>query len=161
SLFSRFRAGYGWALARVTRGRWLLVPADLIAAVLAIWLVGGSLGRGGFPTRAAGQIQVRPAPPRATSPGPNGERAHQPLEAIKAMVGPDKVDISLGYVGVVPPSYPINSVYLWMGGPEEAVLRVALKRGSGIRVEELKHRLRAELPKRLGGWLRREWEAKG
>jgi hypothetical protein len=34
---------------------------------------------------------------------------------------------ALGYVSVVPPSYPINSVYLWMGGPEEAVPSRAVK----------------------------------
>ena len=43
----------------------------------------------------------------------------------------------LGYVGVVPPSYPINSVYLWMGGPKKAVMRVSLKPAS-VRIEELK-----------------------
>jgi multidrug efflux pump subunit AcrB len=161
SLFGRFRAGYGWVLAQVTRGRWLLVPAYLVAAALAIWLVGGSLGREIFPTVDAGQFQLRLRAPVGTRIERTEELTVQALEAIKDMVGPDQVDISLGYVGVVPPSYPINSVYLWMGGPEEAVLRVALKPGSGIRVEELKHRLRAELPQRLGSWLRQRWQSDG
>src|SRR5260370_683010 len=41
-----------------------------------------------------------------------------------------------------------------MSGPEEAVLRVALKPGSGIRVEELKQALREELLPHLEDWLR-------
>jgi multidrug efflux pump subunit AcrB len=49
----------------------------------------------------------------------------------------------------VPGSYPINNVYLWTGGPEEAVLRVALKPGSGVHLAELKERLRRDLPERL------------
>jgi len=53
----------------------------------------------------------------------------------------------------VPPSYPINAVYLWMSGPEEAVMRVSLKRGV-VRVEELKRRLRELLPAHLREWVR-------
>src|SRR5437667_337377 len=49
----------------------------------------------------------------------------------------------------------------WTRGPEEAVLRVALKRGSGVRVEELKARLRRELQPRLEGWLREKLLADG
>ncbi|HEV2947694.1 MAG TPA: efflux RND transporter permease subunit, partial [Gemmataceae bacterium] len=51
--------------------------------------------------------------------------------------------------------------YLWMRGPEEAVLRIELRSGSGVRVEELKHRLRDELPRRLGDWLRRKLADEG
>jgi multidrug efflux pump subunit AcrB len=41
------------------------------------------------------------------------------------------------------------------------VLRVGLKRGSGVRVEDLKHRLREKLPRRLGEWLAGELRAEG
>src|SRR5262249_8011183 len=41
----------------------------------------------------------------------------------------------------------INAIYLWTSGPQEAVLRVALKRDSGIRLEEFRNRLREELPR--------------
>src|SRR5205807_9960884 len=44
-------------------------------------------------------------------------------------------------------NYPINAIYLWTAGSQEAVLRVALKRDSGIRLEEFKNRLRENLPK--------------
>src|SRR5262249_21767017 len=69
----------------------------------------------------------------------------QTLDQIKEEAGQDKVDVSLGFVGVQPSSYPINTIYLWTGGPEEAVLQVQLKRGSGIRVDDLKERLRSRL----------------
>ena len=35
--------------------------------------------------------------------------------------------ITLGYVGVQPSSYPINTIFLWTGGSHEGVLQVALK----------------------------------
>src|SRR5207244_9391634 len=43
--------------------------------------------------------------------------------------------------------YSINYISLWSTGPQEAVMRIALNRGSGCRVKELKERLRSQLPK--------------
>jgi multidrug efflux pump subunit AcrB len=57
-------------------------------------------------------------------------------------VGPDNVSITTDFVGVQPASYPINTIYLWTGGPQEAVLRVALKPETKLRGENLKERLR-------------------
>jgi multidrug efflux pump subunit AcrB len=65
----------------------------------------------------------------------------------------------VGYVGLIPTSYPINTIYLWTRGPEEAVLRVGLKRGSPVRIEQLQRQLRARLPGHLGDWLRRRLAA--
>ena len=64
------------------------------------------------------------------------------LETIQEKAGADKIEISVGYVGLIPSSYPINAIYQWTGGPEELVLRVALKEGSTVVVEALKERLR-------------------
>jgi multidrug efflux pump subunit AcrB len=59
------------------------------------------------------------------------------------------LETSLGFVGTQPPNFPINTVYLWSSGSEEAVLQVQLKRTAGIRVEELKEQLRRKLPEEL------------
>src|SRR5262249_33839531 len=74
------------------------------------------------------------------------ELAKEVLEAIGREVGPEHVDITVSLVGTASYNYPINSIFLWTSGPQEAVMRIALKRGSSIRVEELKERLRAKLP---------------
>jgi multidrug efflux pump subunit AcrB len=58
------------------------------------------------------------------------------------------VDLSLAYVGTQGSSYPINTVFLWTGGPHEAVLNVALKHGS---VARLTQRLRQVLPQKFPG----------
>src|SRR5262249_23567829 len=75
-------------------------------------------------------------------------------------VGPENVLLSLGYVGVVPSSYPINSVYLWMGGPEESVIRVAIKKGI-VRIEDLKAKLREKLTPHLQAWTEQKWKQEG
>src|SRR5262249_49969117 len=158
------RDGYAWSLKKVLPFRWVLLAGYLgLAGLLALWWAVGHRGVGTeiFPTVDAGQFQLRLRAPTGTRIQRTEEITLQALEAIQEMVGTDKVAITLAYVGVVPPSYPINNVYLWTSGPEEAVLRVALKPGSGVRVEELKERLRGELPARLKDWLRPKLLAEG
>jgi multidrug efflux pump subunit AcrB len=152
--FARLRDGYAGLLRRVMHGRWALAPVYLVGAGLLIWLVGRQLGREIFPTVDAGQFQLRLRAPTGTRIKVTEQLTLQALEAIKQKVGPENVAISVGYVGLIPSSYPINSIYLWMSGPEEAVLRVALKPDSGLRTEELKQELRRELPGVLEKWLR-------
>src|SRR5206468_757262 len=67
------------------------------------------------------------------------------IETIKQEVGPDNVALTLAFVGVHPPSYPINLIYLWNSGPEEAVVQVQLKRGAPVKVADLTERLRRTL----------------
>ena len=62
------------------------------------------------------------------------------MDVIKRLVGPDNVEITTGFIGVQPPSYPINTIYLFTGGPHEAVLGVALKPSAPPVTDELKER---------------------
>jgi multidrug efflux pump subunit AcrB len=56
----------------------------------------------------------------------------------------------MGFIGVQPGAYPVNTIHLWTSGPEEAVLQVQLKRNK-LRVETLKETLRQKLPQELPG----------
>jgi len=148
------------ALRHVVRGRWLVVPAYLAAATLLVAVIGSRLGTEIFPQVDAGQFQLRLRGPAGTRIEQTEALTREALALISREVGADNVAISLGYVGVVPPSYPINSVYLWTGGPEEAVVRVAFRRGA-VRIDELKQRLREQLPGHLRDWLARKWRDEG
>ena len=124
-----------------------MIAGYLLVAALVIWSPAGSqLGTEIFPTVDAGQFQVRVRAPTGTRIERTEEIAVKALELIKEKIGPDNVALSIGYVGTIPSSYPINAVYQWMSGPEDAILRVALKPGSGIATERLKSELRTELP---------------
>ena len=46
--------------------------------------------------------------------------------------------ITLGYVGVQPSSYPINTIFLWTGGSHEGVLQVALRPMRAIDLRRLR-----------------------
>ncbi len=150
-LFERSRDLYGRGLGTVIRHRWLVVPLYLLAAGLVIYAVGGRLGIEIFPRVDAGRFQLRIKAPAGTRIEKTERVAKAALEAVRAEVGERGVEISVGYVGVVPATYPINAIYQWTGGPEEGLLRVALRRDSGVDVEALKRRLRGRLTAEMPG----------
>lgn len=151
---------FGRVVGTIAAMRWLLVPAYLAAMAAAVVLLGRQLGTEIFPRVDSGQFQFRLRAPVGTRIEQTEDIVKEVLQEIARRAGPENIDITLGYVGVVPPSYPINSVYLWTGGPEEAVIRVALKHGQ-VRVEELKRQLREQLLPHLQQWVERKWKAEG
>ncbi len=138
--------------------RRLTVPAYLAGAAAVAILLGTLLGLEIFPQADTGQFQLRLKAPDGTRIEQTEALTKEALRYIHEQEAP--IDISLGYVGVVPPSFPINSVYLWMGGPEEAAIRVRLKHG-GPPVEALKKRLRDNLGPHLREWARKRWIGEG
>jgi multidrug efflux pump subunit AcrB len=152
--------GVGALAHLIARWRWVVVPVYLVVALAAVGLIGLLLGREIFPQVDAGQFQFRLRAPDGTRIEQTEEITQEALRFIDKEVGPKNVDITLGYVGVVPASYPINTVYLWMGGPEEAVMRVKFKRGK-VRIEDLKRRLRERLQPHLQEWVAQKWVAEG
>ncbi len=146
----------GWT---VRWRRWIVV-AYLAGAVAGVVSLGSLLGVEIFPQADTGQLQFRLRAPAGTRIEQTEAIARETLEFIRREVGPENVAISLGYVGVIPSSYPINAIYLWTSGPEEAVMRIAFREGT-VRLEELKERLRQRLPQHLRQWAARQWIAAG
>ena len=147
----------GW-VARIYTGlvkstiaiRWLLVPAYLAGAVLVIVSFGPFLGTEIFPKTDAGQLAVRFRAPSGTQVAITEGIAQSILKTIaREAGGDDRIEMSIGMVGVHNSSFPVNLVHLWNGGPEEGWLAIQLKPNSGIKVEEFKERLREVLSKEL------------
>ncbi len=148
--FDRLRSRYESLLSGLMKVRWPIFVAYVLIAFGVIYLVGGGLGTDIFPEVETGMFQLRLRAPVGTRVERTEVIALKALDAIKTETG-DKVEISLGYVGTQPASYPINTIHLWMSGSHEAVLTIALKPGSGIRISELKERLRKKLPEVIPG----------
>ena len=111
--------------------------------------LGSRLGWEIFPSADVGEFRLRLRAPDGTHITKTEQITLDVLDVIREQVGGQNIELTLGYVGTVPASFPINAVYQWSRGPEEALLRIALKHGSGISTETLKETLRAELAKRL------------
>ena len=137
-------------LQRLARWRGWLVFVYVAATLAIVTGVGLSLGREIFPNAGAHGFQLRFRAPAGTKFEVTEQLADKVLAEIKQAAGPSNIDVTLGYVGVQPSSYPINTIFLWTGGSHEGVLQVALKPAAGIRLsdfeEDLRHRFRDKFP---------------
>lgn len=149
--FERFRERYSRLLTASFRNRKTFLAGYLVVTALIILVLGPRLGREIFPQVESNQFQLRLRAPSGTRIENTAQITAQALEEIKRLAGPGNVTSSIGYVGTYPPSYPVNLIYLWTSGPQEAVLRVALREDSSIRVNQLEDRLRERLPVLLPG----------
>ena len=149
SRLAEFQRRYAGVAQRVVRARWLVAGGYLAASAVVIVLIGSRLGTEIFPQVDTGQLQLRLRAPTGTRVDGTEQVALQALDIIRNEVGADNVSITLGFLGVHAPSYPINLIYLWNGGSEEGVLQVQLDPDSGIATEPLKERLRTLFAERL------------
>ncbi len=141
---------YSATLRVVLKARWVVVGAYLAATLGTVLFLGRGLGLEIFPSVESGQFALR----LRASPGSRLDVTEQialkALEIIHREAGTNSVALTLGLVGVHAPNYPVNLIHLWNSGPDEAHLSVQLRTGSGVRIPELKDRLRtaftAELP---------------
>jgi multidrug efflux pump subunit AcrB len=141
----RLRDSFGRASTRILRARGRVAVGYLAVCALVVVGLGRTIGLEIFPRVDSGRFQVRLKAPTGTRIEVTEAIVKDALRAVAEEAGGDRVAISVGYVGLIPSSYPINAIHQWTGGPEEAVLRVALREGSGVDVEGLKVRLRARL----------------
>ena len=136
-------------LDRLAAARGLLVLVYLVVTVALIVGAGLTLGREIFPPSGVKAFQLRFRAPAGTKFETTEVLARDVLDAIRDEAGADQVDVTLGYVGVQPSSYPINTIFLWTGGSHEGVLQVALKPGTSQTIVDLEERLRTRFHKRF------------
>ena len=144
-------SGYRRLVSGVVALRWLVVPAYLTASAAGIWFVGNLLGVEIFPQANSSQFRLRLRAPDGTHFEVTTELALKVLKDIGEEVGPEKIETTLGYVGTIPSTYPINALYQWSRGPEEALLLVSFKQRSGVDIAQLQEVLRRKLPEKYQG----------
>jgi multidrug efflux pump subunit AcrB len=160
-LFARILKVYRKVVTWFVHLRWIVVPAYLAGCILIIGALGVQVGTELFPQIDSGQFVLRFRPP----PGSNFELTRQMavkcLEEIEREAKPENIDISMGFVGQVAPNFGIDNMVLFMRGPDDGQLRVALNEESGIKLAEFRERLRKILPERIIPWLAKRLEQGG
>lgn len=148
--FGRLRTSYDRYLKTALRFRALIFITYVSVAGALLFLLLPRLGTELFPQTDPPQFQVRLRAPTGTRIERTELIALKALDVIRNEFGPEKVAITTSFIGVQPPSYPINTIFLWTSGPHEAVLTVALKpearRDSATTRERLRERFRTALP---------------
>lgn len=153
-VMARLRQRYAGLLEGLHQKRRLVTGLYLLLAFGTILLIGRPLGPIGvdiFPTVESGMLQVRLRAATGTRVERTEVMALTVLRAIREEAGADNVEVTLGYVGTQPASYPVNTIHLWTNGPQEAIISVKLRQSDGLKLSELKERLRAKIPPLVPG----------
>ena len=142
-----------WLVARIGgTGRvvgWLAAVVIVLAGLAFLGYRGA--GTDIFPSVDAGQLRVRLRMPAGTRIERTEAATKKVLALVDSLTGKGKVAISSAFVGLQPPTFAINPIFLYTAGPQEAVIRLNMTTGGGVNMEELKERLRAEAPKAVPG----------
>ena len=160
-LFDRVRGAFRGVVEYFVRWRWVVVPTYLAVSGLALWQIGERLGTELFPQVDSGQFVLRFRPPAGSNYKLTREMALKCLEEIAREAKPENVEITLGFAGQVAPNFGMDNMVLFMRGPDDGYLRVALREKSGIGLDSFRERLRKVLPERVIPWLAHRLETGG
>ena len=149
--FSAIQDGFGGVSARLLAFRWPVLGLYLVGTVGILYFVGGGLGTDIFPRMDTNSLQLRVRGPSGTRVERTERIAQQVLDAVSDIVGPENVEKSIAFVGVQPSSFPVSLIFLWTGGPHEAVMRIALNPETGIPTAQVEEELRKRLPELAPG----------
>lgn len=141
--------------------RWLVASAYLAGCAAALVLMGLQLGTELFPQVDSGEFVLRFRPPPGSHYELTRQMAVKCLEVIEQEAKPENIEITMGFTGQVAPNFGIDDMLLFMRGPDDGQLRVALRETSGIRLDEFRERLRKALPERVVPWLEKRLEQGG
>lgn len=147
--FTQIRAGYERLLATLFSARVIFVAVYLIFCFCTIGWIAPKLGRSVFPTVDAGQFRLRMRAPDGTHIERSEALAKQTLKIISEVLGPENVKLTLGYVGMIHSNFPVNAVYQWSRGPEEAILYIDLKKDLSLSDEAMKEKVRERLAQEM------------
>jgi multidrug efflux pump subunit AcrB len=143
--FDRFRHRFEHALERVMSLPVLLLSAYGILALLVLLFVAPRIAEEIFPAAASTQVRLRIDAPDGTRVAVTEDIVKRVLASISDVAGDKNLDLSLGYVGTQGSSYPINAVFLWTSGPQQAIINVGLKQDSSLKLADLEEQLRKKL----------------
>src|SRR6201991_983933 len=143
--FDKIRERFLRFIDRMMPYRMPVVLAYLVLTTGAAVLLLGRIGKDLLPKVNGTQFSVRLRAPDGTRIERTEEKTLNTVGIIKNIVGPENVSITSAYVGQHPSLFSVNPIYLWMAGPQEAVLQVALKEDFKTNLDQLKEKIRAQV----------------
>ncbi|HEY8077619.1 MAG TPA: efflux RND transporter permease subunit, partial [Labilithrix sp.] len=149
-LFARIAEGYGRFVERLVRLRWLVAFAYVVLCVPALFLV-KAIGTELFPSVDTGQFQLRIRAPAGTQLERTIDIVRGVDQTIRDDVGSENVRMTLANIGQPAWTYPVNAVYVFNSGPQDAVLLVQLQGKHRMKLDALEGRLRDDLGKKYPG----------
>ncbi len=149
SRFERVRGRFLRFTDRMMPYRKSIVVAYLLGTTAVAVFLLGHIGKDVLPKINGSQFQVRLRAPEGTRIERTEERTLKTIDIIKDIVGTDNVAITSAYVGQHPSLFSVNPIYLWMAGPQEAVLQIGLQEHYKTNLDALKEKIRRRVSEEL------------
>ena len=160
-VFGQILNVYRKVVSRFVGMRRLVVLTYLVASAVVIGVLGLQIGTELFPQIDSGQFVLRFRPPPGSGFELTRQMAVKCLEEIEHEAKRENIAITMGFVGQVAPNFGIDNMVLFMRGPDDGQVRVALREESGIKLAAFRERLRKVLPERVVPWLATRLEQGG
>lgn len=147
--FDKFRHWFmRWMDSMLPKSKWI-VSIYIIAAVGLAGLMFTVIGRDVLPKVESGTFQMRLRLPDGTRLERTEAATIEALKILTRVVGKDKIAVTSAFVGQHPSQFSTSPIYLFMAGPQEAVVQAALTEEYEGTLDELKEKLRHELKKSI------------
>jgi multidrug efflux pump subunit AcrB len=147
--FDKFRVRFiGWIDAMLPR-RALIVSVYVVVAVGIALLLFGTIGRDVLPKVNSGTFQVRLRAPDGTRLERTEAITVRALQILGEMEGKDKIAVTSSFVGQHPSQFSTSPIYLFMAGPQEAVMQVALTEDHKGNLDDIKEEFRNRIHKAM------------
>ncbi len=149
SRFDKFKLRFmGW-LESLMKRRKLVIGAYFLVIGGVVVLCASIIGRDILPKLNNGQFQLRLKEPTGTRIERTEAMLINTTDILKEIVGANNIDITSSFIGMHPSSYSTNPIYLFMAGPNEAVLQVNLKEDYKVNLDKLKEKLRKRIHEKM------------
>ena len=160
-LFGKILGVYGKIVRRFVGLRWIVAPGYVLGCVAILLVLGLQVGRELFPQIDSGQFVLRFRPPPGSNYDLTREMAVKCQQVIEEEAKTENVEITMGFAGQVAPNFGIDNMALFMRGPDDGYLRVALREGSDIKLADFRERLRQLFPEKVVPWMAERLERGG
>jgi multidrug efflux pump subunit AcrB len=148
--FDRFRQVYMGFIDKMMPNRKWIVVLYVLGAIACVILLITTIGRDVLPKVNSGTFQVRLRAPDGTRLERTEIITLNTIKILEDIVGGKKnIEVTSAMVGQHPGQFSTSPIYLFMAGPQEAVLQVNLKEDYKVNLDDLKEKLRAEVKKKM------------
>ncbi|MBS1487648.1 MAG: efflux RND transporter permease subunit [Bacteroidetes bacterium] len=147
--FERMRARFLRFLNRLAPQRkWIVVGYVIVISTLAVFLL-ATIGRDVLPKVNGRQFQVRLHAPDGTRLERTELKLLKAIDVLEKLVGKENISVTSSFVGMHPGLFSTSPIYLFMSGPQEAVLQVQLAETYTENLDDLKERFRKKMNEEL------------
>ncbi len=145
SRFDKFRNRFLRFLDRIfPYQKPIVILYTLVTCGLVVILI-SNIGRDVLPKVNGGQFQVRLRLADGTRIERTEESTIKARHLLEDLVGKENISVTSAFVGQHPGQFSTSPIYLFMSGPQEAVLQVALKETYKEKLDALKERFRRKM----------------